>query len=217
MQNGMMKFTNETHFGEYINYLYNNKIDLDQWETTKNFTSTRKVFRSNPANESMALPIDHTQFSTVLNANNMIIVGAWIFRLNPNNRTVYALNLSKIAKLNLLTSSETPADSDILNFSFDDDVLYLLSPTPTTPEAKWAKCAVTDNAAGTIDNWKVAEATINPSKTSKKEEIFKAHYKYNGLGILKTLYVHFIHAERSYTNSNGPLRPCLGKSCYQKG
>jgi hypothetical protein len=207
----MMKFNSETHFVDYLNFMSKNRVDAAQWETSKNFNSARKAFVSNPANVGSVLPIDNQYLSTVLNTDNMIIVAPWIFRLNPTNRTVYVLNTSKINKLGSLTASATPSDSDILAYSFDDEVFEMLS-TGQPPVGAKSSCTQTATAKGSIGNWKTVESIISPDGKTKTNESIKAYYKYNGLGILKTLYVHFIHIETTYKNSGTVSNPIWGSS-----
>ncbi len=214
IENGMIKFSDAANFVDYINYMSKNNVDAAQWETNKNFNSARKAFVNDPVNIGAVLPIDDKYLSTVLNTDNMVIVAPWIFRLNPNNRTVYVLNTSKQSKLGILKGSTTPSDPDILAYSFDDEVLDILS-TGQSPTGAKGSCHATVTAPGSIDNWMTVESIISTDGKKKTNESIKAHYKYNGWGILKTLYVHFIHIETTYKNSGTPANPIWGSSSYK--
>ena len=205
----MLKFSNEEHFDAYLNYLSKSNQDLDNLEASLGFNSTRQAFRSNPANSELELPFEDEYFSTLLNTDNMIAVGSWIFKLNPSLKRVYALSASKLAKFPLLRS-ET-ADLDIATFSFDDDVFYLLSDNSGGSSTN-TNCSASKIADGNLPDWKLIHTVINTEKTKKTEEYIKGYYKYNGIGLIKTLYINFYHKETRYTNKGTATAPIWGSA-----
>jgi hypothetical protein len=178
--------------------LSQNHINLDEWETEQHFHSTRSAFYCDAANIELEHPLANDLLASVLNEDNMVVIRPWVFKLNASNKKVYALHTDNIDNLSVLRSSETPSDHDIIEFDFEDDVLELLSTHPTPPGAK-DKCAESTRGDHSVEGWDVKFTTENIAQGTKKQEVFKAIYRYNGWGILKTLYINFKHAERSYT------------------
>jgi hypothetical protein len=211
----MLQFEDTNHFEGYLNYLSQNHVNLDEWEASQGFHSTRRAFYSDTANIELEHPLKNDLLATVLNEDNMLVIQPWIFKLNASNEKVYALHTDNIEKLAVLRSSETPTDHDIIAFDFEDDVLDLLSTEPSPPGAK-GKCAESARGQHSVEYWNPKYTTENFATGIKKQEVFKATYRYDGLGLVKTLYINFKHAERTATlkSLNGG-NPIWNTFCYK--
>jgi hypothetical protein len=211
----MLQFEDTDHFEDYISYLSQNHINLDEWEAEQGFHSTRSAFYGNVDNIELEHPLENDLLASVLNEDNMVIIRPWVFKLNASNKKVYVLHTDNIDKLSVLRSSETPSDHDIIDFDFEDNVLDLLSPHPTPPAAR-DKCAESVRGDRSIEGWDAKYTIENLGQGTRKQEVIKAIYRYNGWGILKTLYINFKHAERSYTlkDPNGG-NPIWSTPCYK--
>ena len=214
LENGILTFNNEEHFAAYLTYLAKGTPDFNEVDRNRTgFTSARKNFRSNPANEQSQLPIEDEYLSSVLNRDNVVIVKPWIFKLDAEQKKVFALRTNNMARLPLLLSGKP--NSEIATFSFDDDVFYLLGGEGGS-EAKNTDCSRTKTADGSIESWRTMATTISPDSKSKTDECIKAYFRYNGWGILKTLYINFYHAELSYKNSGTKEAPNWGSKSSKK-
>ncbi len=128
LTDGRWVFASEEHFDDFINYL--DGVDMDEWETNNEFVSYRTTYLSglseNEKRDLQEMPINDASLATLLNENGIVQVSPWIFKLNPTNRTVYALHTNYIADIEQL-NSEIPQGTHIREFSFDDEVFDMVA------------------------------------------------------------------------------------------
>lgn len=175
-ENGVLLFPDEETFEKCILKL--DSIDCNAWELENEFISARKIYLTNNP-EADSLPLDDKSLMTVLNANYMVGVGNWRFKLNPISKKVFVLPADKLEKFDLLLAEEEN-DSDIQVYSFSDDVWGQLSGS--------AKC---NEECINADKEKVKEKGYCESNGRKFKS--KCKLKYNNFGITKKIKISFSH------------------------
>lgn len=198
--NGRLVFENESHFNSTLQEL--DETDRNEWESNLGFISARSIYLSELNEDELSdlteLPIDDASLMSVLNQFNIIQVGAWVFKLNAEEKNVYALNSNHQDKIKLLEANSPERNEDIHVFSFDDDIFELLETgIYRTGNSCPGSCAGAESV--TLDPiWdNYCEEEIY-GVTYKHKVFIKAKY-FNG-GITRKLFTEFKHRSR---NSHG--------------
>jgi hypothetical protein len=188
-----MTFQNEEHFGNYLGQLAEKSgEELTEWEQSKGFYSSRAKYNSTlTAEEQLTAeePLNRV-LATVLNAKNIVRVNPWLFKLNPTTKKVYALSVSYANEISLL-DSDTPSDSRIGVFNFDDDVFDQLDGNPRSDE----ECQ--DSQTGAKSTGDLVYCTGGSSNLSPQigDRYRLVRIKYDGGGLYKSLYLRFQHTQ----------------------
>ncbi len=185
LTDGRWVFNSEKHFEDYVNDL--DKLDKDAWEAEKEFVSYRTTYLSglseSEREDLQEMPINDASLATLLNENAIVQVSPWIFKLNPTNRTVYALHTNYIADIEQL-NSETPQGTHIREFSFDDEVFDMVA--ELTAGKNEAQCAGQQQDGTGINTNGAWESYCTGYKICAK-------VRYDNFGIMKNLYTEFKH------------------------
>ncbi|TAK44505.1 MAG: hypothetical protein EPO28_04835 [Saprospiraceae bacterium] len=192
LQDGRLIFDSEADFENGMVEL--KELNTLDWNNSINFNSFWEQFNTLHTQAEMdemdELPImDDEALLAVLNPNGIVQVNPWIFKLNGANRIVYVLPVSKINKINIL-NNEVPVDPDILTFSFDDDVFYILE-TGENPQlgCQGENCAARGEQGE--DSFHEYCSRDIGDKTVKYER--KGKVKYDSGGIWKVFKMKFKH------------------------
>ena len=205
--NGRVVFDNEGDYNATLDYLGSiltaDALDqqstrsendvLDEWESDLAFTSYRKDFIQNyppsPTGfDNDDLPIPDVILTTLLKTDKIFQVTPWIFKLEPNLRQVFVLNIADINLMQVLIDNNEFNDyQEIQTFSFDDEVFALLP---------------TDNQEEQAFRWGCNERGAPGQDADSGDEYCEIHdenwwysykIKYDRFGIKESLWVRFKH------------------------
>ena len=201
-----MTFQNEEHFGNYLKGLAEKSgEELAQWEVSKGFYSSRTKFNNSLTPEQQSFDIEeplNRVLATVLNEKNIVRVNPWFFKLNPTTKKVYALSVSYANEISLL-DSDSPSDSRIGIFDFEDDVFDALDATPR------GKCKESCRRTFTGQRSRADYYCTGggSSLTPQVGDLWRyTRIKYDGAGIYESLYLRFQHKKVSnVSNGNAAL------------
>lgn len=203
---GILYFKDEEHFLSVMESLETTKDDT--WEQSLNFVSART---SNPVYQGGNLddmPIRDKFFPMVLNRDYMIGIGNWVFKLDTENKLVYATSKSRLENIQLLKSSPIVAEGGILQFSFDDDVFARLEAIESRDPANGlntgerATCASGTTSAASRTSWTtICTSPTNASLFSSNEQ-FQAELCMDNSGIYKNLYIRWCHKHHADKRPN---------------
>lgn len=151
VEKNCLVFESEREFQKCINFLAQlGDKNFPAFETYIGFDSYRKVFEDDEVKSSVF--VDEL-YQTLLNPEMEIVVGSYLFRENPDNKTTLAFELENDKECNLKNAA-----SYDFSFSWDDEAFAILSGKDSEPRLK-AGC--TGNHDHKKD-WVIQSATYPP-------------------------------------------------------
>jgi hypothetical protein len=196
---GRFVFIDETTFEDYVLQL--NSESLDEWEKSIGFYSLRSFINDKNKGISEELqsftefPTESMRFCGILNSNNIVQVGDWIFKLNFDKREVWVISeQDKFLTEALITNIYSK--EKMLVFSFEDDIFDMLD----TENIEKARCkeycaSSTQDVVPDDDNYWYCDASGDEYGAELKSDL-------DNFGIWKHLYTKFKHRKKGALNAS---------------
>lgn len=200
LQEGILKFIDESTFENYVLQL--DVENLDEWEKSINFYSLRSLI--NDSNEGISeesqdftvFPTESMRFCSILNKHGIVQVGDWIFKLNFDNREVWAISeQDKFLVENLMNNNYSK--EKMLKFSFEDDIFDMLDNESAELKRRCKEsCAFsTQDVVPNSDDYWYCETNGDEYGAELKSDL-------DNFGIWKHLYTKFKHRKKGALNAS---------------
>ncbi|MBK6951049.1 MAG: hypothetical protein IPH24_03105 [Crocinitomicaceae bacterium] len=119
IENGVLVFESIEFYESIVNFEDYSKVAF-----TVNYLNSLDFNSFGKANPKSEL-FDDEFMDAIMNADQVVKIGAWFIRINPETETVSALNDLNISEYSSLISEDF-SNTTIVNFSTSDDVLEML-------------------------------------------------------------------------------------------
>jgi hypothetical protein len=175
--------------------------NLDEWEKSIGFYSLRSFINdknkgiNEESQDFTQYPTESMRFSSILNKNNIVQVGDWIFKLNFGKREVWAISEQDKFLIKDLINNNYKKEK-MLVFSFEDNIFEILD-TENIEKARCKEsCAFsTQDVVPDNDNYWYCDANGDEYGAELKSDL-------DNLGIWKHLYTKFKHRKKGALNAS---------------
>src|SRR5690606_7643839 len=119
---GFLQFDDTTVYDNVLSIIKDYTDEqLDQWETSLEFTSSRRAYTDSIESENNKnISIEDDVFHAIINSNGMVQIGNAIFKAETDNGDVLTMHSNNMAHLDELTTGQF--NPGVMNrFSLNDD------------------------------------------------------------------------------------------------
>ena len=201
-------------FDSYEKLLNDTENDYAFYKQTQNYGYTSYYQNHSEEVENNEYPNINDKFlAHILSEDLTVEIGEFLFLLEPTSKTVYVSTESLDKSQYQQFIDRDYSDIQVLEFSFDDDIMGILQDEVDSIKYKWGRRKDCKNAKNTTDGW-YTYATFKDTQPiyDKKDRTykFKRKYKqaYETFGFYKRLYSEFCHKESwwgTYDNTHFSL------------
>lgn len=141
VKDGRIILANSEDFENFLHILSTH--NLDEWETSISFQSYRSTKQLDKRIaefdfNSTDFVFDDLELASILNAEGVVQISPYLIKLDPVNQKVFVLDIQEVNEYENLFSA-THATNTIQEFSFDDDVWYLLENNLSSEQGRSAE------------------------------------------------------------------------------